>query len=202
VPPQPPRDIRAVAAGNCPNRRKLPPFCEVDKRRWRQDCRKERRFTPRHETLVSPGTRRLCARLRSAELRGVRLQQRAADWPCRADQARTPAGRQGAARSPHVAGRRTLCFRSREGVRAEPARRPGKRGQKHPRLAGGRDALSRLCMARVAPPACPATRSTRVSSPWSKRSVLPGSKSRSLSPTSAERAAGSEAPPLSAVRRS
>jgi hypothetical protein len=43
VPPQPAREIRAVAAGNGP-RRKVSPFCEVDKRRWRQDCRKERRI--------------------------------------------------------------------------------------------------------------------------------------------------------------
>jgi hypothetical protein len=39
-------------------------------------------------------------------------------------------------------------------------RAPVQRGQQHPRLPGGRDALSRLCMARAVPPACPAARSS------------------------------------------
>ena len=41
--------------------------------------------------------------------------------------------------------------------------RPAKRGQQHLRLAGDRDLLSRLCMARTAPQVCPARRSTQVS---------------------------------------
>ena len=41
--------------------------------------------------------------------------------------------------------------------------RPPTRGQQQQRLAGGKDALSRLCMAPAAPRACPARRSAQVS---------------------------------------
>ena len=78
MPPQPAREIRAVAAGNGPSGWKLPPFCEVDKRRWRQDCRKERGF---RATRVSPSTPHLFARFPVSRISGeCDYKQHGAGW--------------------------------------------------------------------------------------------------------------------------
>ena len=78
MPPQPAREIRAVAAGNGPSGWKLAPFCEVDKRRWRQDCRKERGF---RATRVSPSTPHLFARFPVSRISGeCDYKQHGAGW--------------------------------------------------------------------------------------------------------------------------
>jgi hypothetical protein len=54
VPPQPARQVRAVAVEDGPTG-KLSPSSEVSNRRWHQDCRKER--GPRRDTSVAIGHR-------------------------------------------------------------------------------------------------------------------------------------------------
>ncbi len=96
------------------------------------------------DASASPTRRHACAQDTSSSLRCLVLRPRLRAQPPHGGAVRRvllarplrfgPVGSMNGVRSlrgRQVAGRRTLCFRSREGVRAESARRPGKRVRQH-----------------------------------------------------------------------